>query len=332
MVRPVQGWGRRVVVAAVAGVAALGLGGCLRPAAPQAAPAGTGTVTPPAATPTTPPAATRTTPPAATPTTPPAATPTTLTPHADWRPFTASASAWEDWEPVLSGVRPAHDGDLDALAARARAVRARTYTATAIGVFGVYEYAQDARHARVRFGTGDDTVMEMHGDHTTRPASSPEDLLSAPMTVCRHSGRECVRLTGEDDPGDKPHLFDTLTDSMVFQSAAAMASADLGPALLEDLQVPDLTLGVARVDSPAGPLDCAVATAGPGALADLEGQPLDPGRQAADSDRTALCVDARGLVVVSPGSFVPVTAYLSLTTSVQEGFDTVPFPVRPYPS
>jgi hypothetical protein len=304
------------VVAAVAGVAALGLGGCLRPAAPQAAPAGTGTVTPPAATPTTPPAATQ----------------TTLTPHATWGPFTASASSWEDWEPVLSGVRPARDGDLDALSTRARAVRARTYTATAIGVFGVYEYAQDARHARVRFGTGDDTVMEMHGDHTTRPASSPEDLLSAPMTVCRHSGRECVRLTGEDDPGDKPHLFDTLTDSLVFQSAAAMASADLGPALLEDLQVPDLTLGVARVDSPAGPLDCAVATAGPGALADLEGQPLDPGRQAADSDRTALCVDARGLVVMSPGSFVPVTAYLSLTTSVQEGFDTVPFPVRPYPS
>ena len=66
------------------------------------------------------------------------------------------------------------------------------------------------------------------------------------------------RPTGDERPGDRPHLFDTLTDSLLFQASAVMSSQELAPAMLDEVRSQGAATGVAEVDSPIGPLDCVV--------------------------------------------------------------------------
>jgi hypothetical protein len=248
-----------------------------------------------------------------------------------WAPFRVPASAWQTWTPVLHDVRPANEADLAAVERRSRDVLERELTATVEGDFGEYEVARGHDRVRVRFGTADRPILEVYAERSVLADPDPERLLSVPLTVCPYSERTCIAVTGKESPRDRPHLFDTITDSLVYVAAAAMTSQGSGPAFLASVRGQGLGLGTATMSSPVGTLDCIVVAQGPDELAALDGVRVQPGDR--DASHGELCVDPRGLVVLSPGAAVsPVTPYTSLRTAAPTGLDRLPFPVRPYPS
>lgn len=243
--------------------------------------------------------------------------------------FTVEPRAWKGWRPVLTGVQPATEKDLAVLETRARLPLAMEYTATALGAFGELELAQDGPHVRVSFGAGDNAIVEVHASRGRPPRTDLEAVLGGPMTVCLHQERECVALTGDEEPGDKPHLFDTIIDGLLAQASMMTAVREYAPAALLAARREGAVAGVATVDSPVGQLDCALLVEAADTLNGLEGAPLD--LESAERTYAALCIDARGLVVVSPhSSFMPLTAYTSLRPTVDGGVDRLPYPAHAY--
>ena len=228
----------------------------------------------------------------------------------------------------MAGVRPSTDADATALAARAETVLRRSFTVTAVGVLGEFELNWTPTHARVLFGVRGNTYLEAHSTPDSTATPDREAVLRGPLTVCLHQEGECTRITGDEDSGDRPHLFDTVTDSLVYQASATMTAQAGVPELLDEVRGQGAT-AVTTVESPIGPLDCVVVVEDATGITPLEGRPLEPG--SSESDHTVLCLDARGLVVLSPtASFLPLTAYTSMRPEVPPGFDQLPFAVHPY--
>jgi hypothetical protein len=241
------------------------------------------------------------------------------------------AGAWRSWKPVLRDVRPASEDDLEAVASRSRAVLDRQFTATVEGPYGEYTLTRGEARSHVRFGLQDSPFVDVYADQSALADPDPQRLLAVPLTVCPHSERTCFTITGTESAGDRPHLFDTLTDSFVYVASAAMTAQTRAPAFLDSVRGQDLALGTATVESPLGTLDCVVVTDDPGRLAALEGQ--EPSPPGAAADHGELCVDPRGLVVIAPGEALSAaTPWTSLRTSTPSGQEAYPYPVRPFPS
>lgn len=101
--------------------------------------------------------------------------------------------------------------------------------------------------------------------------------------------------------------------------------------MLDSVRGQGVATGVAGVVSPIGPLDCVLLVEAVGDLEALEGAALQ--LDSSGQPYTAMCIDSRGLVVLSPGgSFMPMTAYLSMRPSAPQGLGLLPFPVKPYRS
>ncbi|GAA2161465.1 hypothetical protein GCM10009845_11480 [Pedococcus bigeumensis] len=230
---------------------------------------------------------------------------------------------------MMAGVRPATDADVSALQARAETVLRRTFTVTAVGGLGEFEMNWSPTHARVLFSVRSQVYLETHSTPGSTAPPEREAVLRGPLTVCLHQEARCTRITGDEDPGDRPHLFDTMTDSLVYLASASATAQAAAPQLLDEVRGPGATAALTTVESPIGRLDCVLLVEDAAALDRLEGKPLEPG--SSESDHTVLCLDARGFVVVSPGaSFLPLTAYTSMRPDVPAGFDRLPFAVHAY--
>ena len=249
----------------------------------------------------------------------------------EWSDFQVQAAAWSSWAPVVRNVRPATEGDVDTVASRARAVLGREFTATAGAPFGEYTLTRGRLRSHVRFGPQERPVLDVYADQAALADPDPQRLMAVPLTVCPHAERSCFTLTGKDSPGDRPHLFDVLTDSLVYLAAGAMTAQTQGPAFLDAVRGQGVALATATVESPLGALDCVVVAQSAPDLDALEGTQIKPGNSTAG--HAELCIDRRGLVVLAPGQLLsPVTPWTSLRTSTSHGQDAYPFPVRPYPS
>jgi hypothetical protein len=228
-------------------------------------------------------------------------------------------------------VRPATEEDLEAVERRTRAVLEREFTATVEGPFGEYTLTRGRGRVHVRVGQQDRPVMDVYAERAALRDPDPQRLLPVPVTVCPASERSCFPVTGKESPGDRPHLFDTVTDSLLYLASATMTAQPLGAAFLDSVRGQGLALGTATVESPIGPLDCVVVAEGPDDLAALDGAEVEPGDS--EADHGELCVDPRGLVVLAPGDrFSQVTPWTSLRTSVTSTRETYPYPVRSLPS
>ena len=220
---------------------------------------------------------------------------------------------------------------MDAVARRTRAVLGRQFTATVSGPFGEYSLTRGRDRSHVRFGPQERPVLDVYADQAALADPDPQRLVAAPLTVCPHRERSCFTLAGKESPGDRPHLFDVLTDSLVYLAAGAMTAQAQGPAFLDAVRGQGAALATATVDSPLGALDCVVVAESASDLTALEGTRVEPGDSTAD--HAELCIDRRGLVVLAPGQLLsPVTPWTSLRTSTPRRQDAYPFPVRPYPS
>ncbi|GAB3436744.1 hypothetical protein GCM10027517_07260 [Phycicoccus ginsengisoli] len=248
-----------------------------------------------------------------------------------WSDFRVPAAAWTSWKPVLRHVRPAGEDDVESVARRSRTVLERPFTATVQGPFGEYTLTRSPARSHVRLALQDRPFLDVYADRTALADPDPQRLLVVPLTVCPHAERSCFTITGKEPAGDRPHLFDTLTDSFVYIAAAAMTAQARGPAFLDSVRGHGLVLGTATVESPLGTLACVVVTDDPGTLAALEGEKPSAGGGAADHGE--LCVDRRGLVVLAPGEALSsATPWTSLRTGASDDSAGYPYPVRPYPS
>ena len=264
----------------------------------------------------------------------PSVTPTTTatrtaTAGTAWAPLTVAAGAWQGWKPVLTDLHPASDDDVADLRGRAGAAARRGFTATVESFFGPAEYAHRSDHARLRFGAGGSTALEVHVE-PLRPGEKGKGVFGLggrAAVLCL--GDECVRVTGDEDPEGKPHLFDNLSDSALMQLALLESSQEVSFDLFEGARKEGYAVGTAAVESPVGVLDCAVAAETSTALSALDGEPLDL-RSAGDRTWTATCVDARGLVVVTGDSAFPLVAFHDFRPGTDADIDSYPAPVKPY--
>lgn len=246
-----------------------------------------------------------------------------------WAPLTVAAGAWQGWKPVLEDLRPATDDDVANLRGRAGAAARRDFTATVESFFGPAEYAHRSDHARLRFGAGGSTALEVHVE-PLRPGEKGKGVFGLggrAAVLCL--GDECVRVTGDEDPEGKPHLFDNLSDSALMQLALLESSQEVSFDLFEGARKEGYAVGTASVESPVGVLDCAVAAETSTALRALDGEPLGLG-SAGDRTWTATCVDARGLVVVTGDSAFPLVAFHDFRPGTDADIDSYPAPVKPY--
>ena len=260
------------------------------------------------------------------------ATSTPVTPGPGrWADFSVPATAWTTWKPVLRNVRPAGGDDVETVRRRSRAVLEREFTATVVGPFGEYTLTRGRARSHVRLGPQDRPVLDVYADQAALADPDPQRLLAVPVTVCPHAERSCFTITGNESPGDRPHLFDTVTDSFVYVASAAMTAQARGPAFLDAVRGQGAALGTATVESPLGALDCVVVVEQPADLATLEGTTVEAADRRAD--HAELCIDTRGLVVLAPGELLsPATPWTSLRTSTSGDPDPYPYPVRPYAS
>lgn len=310
---------RRIATATAVMALAGGLSACLRQ--PTADPSGASAPVAPAAT-----AAASSARPSVTPTTTAAGTGTSGT---AWAPLTVAAGDWQDWKPVLTDLRPATDDDVADLQGRAGAATLRDFTATVESFFGPAEYAHRTDHARLRFGAGGSTALEVH-IAPLRPGEKGKGafgLEGRAAVLCLDD--ECVRVTGDEAPEGKPHLFDNLTDSALMQLALLETSQEVSFDLFEGARREGYAVGTATVESPVGVLDCAVAAETSTALRALDGEPLDL-RSAGERTWTATCVDARGLVVVTGDIAFPLVAFHDFRPGTDADIDSYPAPVKPY--
>jgi hypothetical protein len=140
---------------------------------------------------------------------------------------------------------------------------------------------------------------------------------------------ECVRVTGDEDPDGKPHLFDNLTDSALFQLAVLEGSQQMVFDIFPGVRADGAAVGAATVGSPLGPLSCAVAAESAAQLRALEGQAVELESTAKTTSAVA-CVDARGLVVLTADGALPVVAYHDFRPGVPDDLTDYPHPVKAY--
>jgi hypothetical protein len=280
---------RRRYVAIAAAVAALALGACQREAASTAHDPATS----PSATPS------------------PTATPSEV--GDPWQALTVPAAAYRGWRPPLTDVRPWSVEATALLAARVDDASAREWTATFVVRDELpLELAHVPGHDRVRlYADNGGWAFEVHVD--AEAPFGPGDAV--PMVVCQHGqyGPECVRVTGDETPDELTSLLGVYTDAYGPLLGSLAASQRVQHPLVVRPSDPDRVF-LARVDSPAGPLDCAVEWPTEAAEGDLEGEPLVFGL-GYPASYPAWCVDQRGLVLVSPGE---ETSLMVLTAMAPE--------------
>lgn len=232
---------------------------------------------------------------------------------------------YEHWKPVYGEVRPAMAGDVESLRRRVLDLNGSAYTAM-VPLMGL-EIASTPDHVRVRFGEGAPGGFDLHLD----PTASAKALLR-PFVICSADEGSCVEVGEEAPKGGGPHMFNNGMDSIIF---FATGIVDTQRTLPDTLLEADEDASMTTVDSPSGNLDCLLTGSTPEQRAQLDGKPVD---QAADpvmrhgdpEPLSTLCVDERGLVVVSlPSLMMGVVPYGSFEPSVPDGFDEHPDPV-PY--
>jgi hypothetical protein len=196
----------------------------------------------------------------------------------------------------------------DLLAARVDEASAHEWTATFVLRDGLpLEVAHVRGHDRVRlYADEGGWAMEVHVD--AEVPFGPEEPV--PMVVCHKGqyGPECARATGDETPDELTSLLGVYTDVYAPLMGSLAASQSAQHLLVLRPPDPDRAF-LARVDSPDGPLDCAVEWLTDASADDLEGEPLVIGFGPPDG-YPAWCVDQRGLVLVSPGE---ETSLLALT-------------------
>ncbi len=274
-------WRTRVAIAAV--VAALPLSACQRDAAP--------TALDPSPEPS-----------------PAAASPE----HRDsWEAISVPAGAYAHWTPTLTDVRPWSADETATLAARVDDAQARDWTATFDLDELPLELAHTPGHDRVRLYADDGGwALEVHVD--AELLLGPGEPL--PMVVCQQGqyGPECVRVSGDETPDELTSLLGDYTDVFAPMAGSLVASQTRHPLDVRPTD-PDHVF-LARVDSPAGPLECAVER--PGASAgDLEGEALVFASGPPDG-YPPWCVDQRGLVLVSSGDETSLSALMTMAPVV----------------
>jgi len=194
---------------------------------------------------------------------------------------------------------------------------------------GPAEYGHRRDHARLRFGGGAGTALEVHVE-PLRPGEKGKGAFGldgrAAVLCLEH---ECVRVTGDEAPVGKPHLFDSLTDSALMQLVLLETSQDVAFDLFDGARKEGYAVGTGIVESPVGVLDCALVAETATALRALDGDRLNLA-SAGDRTWTAACVDARGLVVVTGDSALPQLAFDDFRPGTDARLDAYPAPVKPY--
>ena len=151
--------------------------------------------------------------------------------------------------------------------------------------------------------------LEVHVDAAEVPLG-PGELV--PMVVCQHGqyGPECDRVTGDETPDELTSLLGEYSDAYAPIAGSLAASQGAQHPLVVSPQDPDRVF-LARVDSPAGPLECVVEWPTEASEGDLEGESLGFAAGSA-----AWCADQHGLVLVSPGEETSLMALTAMTPEV----------------
>jgi len=174
-----------------------------------------------------------------------------------WQALTIPAAAYAAWRPSLTDVRPWSEDAAALLAARVDDASAREWTATFV-VLGELpiELAHAPGHDRVRLYTeSGGWFLEVHVD--AEVPFAPGELV--PMVVCQHGqyGPECDRVTGDETPDELTSLLGEYSDEYAPIAGSLAASQSAQHPLSVRPPDPD-RMFLTRVDSPAGPLECAV--------------------------------------------------------------------------
>jgi hypothetical protein len=199
---------------------------------------------------------------------------------------------WDGWTATFADVRHVEDDDVDVLLARVDDLRAATWTAGYAGSGA--EIAWTPEHVRVTGGP-----VAVHLDPTLG------DTDDSFLAVCV-AGGGCVVPPEAEDAFDDPSLFTMAGESVMAVMTTALLTAEDVEEVLDEG-----TVFLTTIASPMGDLDCLVHAADDRAPSSLEGKEIDLTETQDGQDvRVSLCVDGRGLVVVSPsrGSF---TTYAS---------------------
>jgi hypothetical protein len=231
-----------------------------------------------------------------------------------WQALTIPAAAYGEWRPALTDVRPWSVEATALLAARVDDASAREWTTTFVLRDELpLELAHEPGHDRVRLYADDGGwAFEVHVDSGT-PFGPGEPV---PMVVCQHGqyGPECMRVRGDESPDELTSLLGDYSDAYAPLLRSLAASQSARHPLVVRPSDPDRVF-LARVDSPDGPLDCAVQWPTEASEGDLEGQPLAIGSGSPDG-YPAWCVDQRGLVLVSSGDETSLMALTAMAPRV----------------
>ncbi len=255
-------------------------------------------------------------------------TPTTAAPRASpapasWRSVSIPIKAYRGWRGTMTDVRPWSAAEAAALRDRVRRAGEQSWTAAFEIDHLPIEVAHTPRHDRVRLmlPSGKAWWAEVHLLDEA-PPNAPGGAL--PIVVCTHGqyGPQCQGLLEDRGPSDDPFLDGAVT------LGTDLATRDVPHLLLNPPAEPDRVF-LARVDSPAGPLDCVVEPPDGVTLLDLEGGLLIGGPAVAPGYGVT-CVDGRGLVLVRSGAEAIVRPLIEADPTLHADITTYPAEVDGY--
>ena len=239
-----------------------------------------------------------------------------------WAPVSAAADAWAAWRPVLTGVREARPADVTSLRTRTRAVLERDWTME-LGPGSVLAHHHGETVLRVG-QPGAAWDVEVHLPAVPVALQGWTAIARRPGTICSRKAGVCLRLPIPQRPG-APSL--EIAAQMVWMEAVGrVALQESAVELLPPAGVGAPPIGVARTDSPVGPLDCLLLARDEPHLMALEGRAAR--LWGASPDAAALCVDVRGMIVVAPpgSSWLP-PFYTALRAGADPTAGTLPLPL-----